>query len=666
VKRIIGTLIICLSLFFINARTISCQIFINQVGYLNNSSKYFYSYVHADSFQIVEVSSQQNIFHGPVLLSVINDAATGKSLYRGDFSSFQQEGEYFIRTNLNDTSYHFRISNNVFEDVYKKSLKGFYFQRCGTTLLHTNAGVYYHPTCHLSDGTYHSSTNQAGSHATTGGWHDAGDYGKYIVNAGISVGTLLMAYETFPQFFAYDDLNIPESGNGIPDILDEARYELNWFLKMQNPNGGVYFKITKQQFESFIMPHNDSGTRYIYQISSTATADFAAVMAKAARLFASFDSSFANQCLASATLAWNYLVANPSIVPVGGFTNPSGTVTGEYGDMNDKDERLWAAAELFESTGNSSYKSYFESNYSQGGILNSSMNWGNVKPLAQLTYLRGTQPGAAIAIKNQIQNSLINYCNSLLGRYNANGFGITINPGEYYWGSNSDVLNKAILLIYGFLQSGNSNYKNAALAQLNYILGTNAHNLSFVTGTGSNSVMHPHHRPSAADGVADPVPGLLSGGPNQYLNDPVLQSLFNNLTPPALCYVDNVDSYASNEIAINWNAPLVFVSGYFNGSALTSFEERGMIIPENFWLGQNFPNPFNPITRINYKVPFESFVSIKVYDLLGNEVDTIINQEQNAGNYNVVFDGTQKASGLYFYRFRTENFTETKKMILAK
>jgi endoglucanase len=645
---------------------IQAQVYINQAGYLNNLPKIFYSIVSADSFSVIEIATQQEYFSGPMELYYANDPATGLNLYQGDFSSLQREGIYYIRTNLNDTSYTFSISSNAFTDVYKKSLKGFYYQRCGTALLQTNAGVYSHPNCHLNDGVYHSSTGQTGSLNTTGGWHDAGDYGKYIVNAGISAGTLLMAYESFPQYFSYDDLNIPESGNGVPDILDEVRYELNWFLKMQNPNGGIYFKVTKTNFESFIMPNNDSGTRYIYQISSSATADFAAVMARASRLFSAIDSTFANQCLTAATLAWDFLAANPTIIPAGGLKNPTGTVTGEYGDTNDKDERLWAAAELFETTGNSIYKTYFDSNFSQGGIINSSMNWGNVKPLAQITYLKSTQSGATVTVKNQIKNSLISYCNSLVIRHNLNGFGITVNPGEYYWGSNSDVLNKAIILIFGFAESGNINYKNTALAQLNYILGTNAHNLSFITGVGSNSIMHPHHRPSASDGVVNPVPGLLSGGPNEYLNDPVLQSLFNSSTPPALCFVDNVDSYASNEIAINWNAPLVFIAGYFNGDGLTSVEEQGFLTPEKFQLEQNYPNPFNPTTNINYKVPFDSFVSIKVYDALGKHVDTIVNMQLDAGEYHVVFDATKFASGVYFYQLRSENLCKTNKMILLK
>ncbi len=655
------------------------QIFVNQAGYLPELPKFFYTSTLSDSFYLIDNSTGSIVHKDELYFSIANDPATNLTLYAGDFSPFQTNGNYSIHLTNGDTSYSFIISPNVYEDVYKKSLKGFYFQRCGTALLQSNAGVYQHTACHPGDGFYHSTTNQSGFRLATGGWHDAGDYGKYVVNSGITVGTMLMAYESFPDRFNYDNLNIPESGNGIPDILDEVKYELGWLRKMQNPNGGVYFKITKEQFEPFIMPQNDnSGIRYIYVISSAATGNFAAIMSKAARIYHSIDSSFSNQCLDAATSAWNYLISNPTIVPVGGFKNPTGTVTGEYGDPDDSDERLWAAAELFETTGSTEYNNYFINNYSSGGMISSGMSWNKVKNLALLTYLNSSQTSASQTLKNIIKNSLISYANTLLGRSSSNGFGVTINPGEYNWGCNSDVLNKAIMLIYAYEQTNNNIYYEIALTQINYILGTNAHNLCFLTGVGVNSVMHPHHRPSSADGILDPVPGLLAGGPDQYLDDPVLQSHFNASTPPALCYIDDVGSYASNEIAINWNAPLVFVSGYFNGEGLTSIQEMGQNeIPTNFNLEQNFPNPFNPRTIIRYTIPNLSLngiegsrVLLKVFDVLGNEVITLVDEEKPAGNYEVEFNqdsiSNPAASGVYFYQLKTDKFVKTRKMVLLK
>ncbi len=643
------------------------QVFINQAGYVNILPKYFYTTSVSDSFYVIDKSNGAIAYRGELLLAVIDDGATGMTLYRGDFSNLQLQGNYLIKVGDVDSSYSFIISADALDNVYKKSLKGYYFQRCGMTLTPPYAGNYYHQSCHLLDAAFHSSTGETGSLLTTGGWHDAGDYGKYVVNAGITVGTLLMAYEMFPQKFSQDNLNIPESANSIPDLLDEVRYELEWLLKMQNSGGGVYFKVTKEQFESIVLPNQDTGTRYIYQVSSTATADFAAVMARASRVYRNFDAAFSDKCLQASILAWDYLVANPSIVPAGGFKNPSGTVTGEYGDNNDADERLWAAAELFETTGESVYKNYFESRYSLGGIINSTMGWQNVKDLAQITYLMSTQSTTSNDIKVQIKNALLNYCNILVNRVSSNGFGISINPGEYFWGSNSDVLNKAVLLIFAFEQSRNKNYYDAALMQLNYILGTNAHNISFLTGVGTKFVLHPHHRPSWADGIANPVPGLLAGGPDQYLNDDVLKNHFNSSTPPALCYIDDVESYASNEIAINWNAPLVFVSGYFNGEGITSVEDQRLNFnPYNYQLYQNHPNPFNPVTTIRWDVPVASYQKLKIYDILGNEVATLVDEYREAGRYEVNFDASGLSSGVYIYKLESGTFIKAKQMILLK
>ena len=660
------------------------QVFINQAGYINNLPKYFFTNSEADSFYIIETSTSLVVYRNELSFYVSNDAATGMTLYRGDFSDLTQDGNYFVLLSNNDSSYTFNVSKNALEDAYKKSLKGFYFQRCGITLEQDYAGVYNHPACHLADAYFHSTTGETGQKEATGGWHDAGDYGKYVVNAGITVGTLLMAYEMFPGKFSQDNLNIPESQNGIPDILDEVRFELEWLLKMQNESGGVYFKVTREQFAPIIQPQNDTGTRYIYIISSTATGDFAAMMARASRIYKDIDTSFANKCLSASILAWNYLSAHPSIIPAGGFKNPSGTATGEYGDGNDSDERLWAAAELFNSTGELTYKNYFESHYSSGGIINSTMGWPNVNDLAQLTYLTSIQATASSTIKAQIKNALVSYSNSLVNRSASNGFGVAINPGEYNWGSNSDVLNKAILLIYAYEQTKNSNYFDIALSQLNYILGVNAHNFSFITGVGTNSVLHPHHRPSWSDNIAVPVPGLMAGGPNQYLNDDVLQNTFNSSTPPALCYVDIADSYASNEICINWNAPLVFVLGYFNGEGITSVNEQGSLtFPQFYKLEQNFPNPFNPSTKIRYTVSTKQtvlstnygntngvFVTLKIYDLLGNEIVTLINEEEAPGFYEVEFNPANTvrnpSSGIYFYQIKMDGFTQTKKMVYLK
>lgn len=659
----------------INFSNSLAQVFVNQAGYQTFLPKYFYTNINAASFDIVEESTGTIYYSGQLNLISANDPATGMMIKKGDFSNLTREGNYFVRLNTNDTSFHFLISTSIYNDLLNKSLKAFYFQRCGSQLFYQHAGVYQRNTCHTGDAFYHLSTGQSGFKLSRGGWHDAGDYGKYVVNAGISVATLLMAYELFPDYFNSDSLNIPESGNGIPDILDEVKYEIQWLLTMQSYDGAVYHKLTTEQFGAFVMPSQDSGMRYIYKKSSTATGNFIAVLARFYRLYKIYDSSFANQCLNAALNAWNWLSNQPTIVPPGGFTNPPGTQTGEYGDNDDRDERLWAASELFESTGQQSYKDYYEFNYNSKGLIYYAMDWQNVQVLAHLTYLFSKQSSTNSNIKTELLNSLISYSNTLTSRRNSNGFGVSINPGEYYWGSNSLILNNVILLILSYLKTNDNKYLQTAIEQLNYILGANAHNISFVTGIGKKYPMKPHHRPSEADGIVQPIPGLIVGGPNQYLNDPILQQYFNQDTPPALCYIDHLQSWASNEIAINWNAPLVFVSGFFNNFFLSQIKNDEQKV-NNFSLEQNFPNPFNSQTKIRFSIKSDKNnmfykVKLKIIDLLGREIFTLYDEYKLPGNYEIIFDvskiqGEFLSGGVYFYQLQINEKFSTKKMVFIK
>lgn len=676
------TLIFFLLLFFISDKNLFPQgILVNKAGYLIESVKYVYFTFQSDSFFVLDKYNSKVVFKNSLELLNQKDPSTGLQIYRGNFSDLKMTGDFYITGKQSNRSSVFKISNMVFKDLFEKSVKAFYFQRCGTALFNTHAGIYQHSICHRFDGFFHVSTDTSGFKLSTGGWHDAGDFGKYVVNAGITAGTLLLAYEMYPEFFSSDQFNIPESGNGIPDLLDEIKFELDWLISMQSLSGGVYAKLTTEKFPGFIMPQSDNANRYIYEISSTATGNFAAIMAMAYRVFKNFQLNFAENCLAYARKAWSYLEKNPGIVPIGGFKNPLGTNTGEYGDNNDIDERLWAAVELFRSTKETVYDNYINNNYKRRGIFTNAMNWQNVNSFAQLSFLINSYQHGNASIINEIKNGLLNYCNTIINVQNANGLNVAMSPGDYNWGSNSEVLNKAILLIAANHLTGNQLYLNGALSQLNYILGTNAHNISFVTGVGDKYPMKPHHRQSIADGILEPIPGLLVGGPDQYLSDNVLTARFNSSTPPALCYADDENSYASNEVAINWNAPLVFVSGFFNGADnKVSIKEKESEMPLNFKLGQNYPNPFNPETTINYSIPHQNSgnnnlinygssvqnISLKIYDTLGRELMTLVNDYYTPGTYSVNLNLNSFAAGVYFYRLIAGNFSETKKMLLLK
>jgi len=647
-------------------------IFVNQVGYRPLHPKFVFINQPADSFWVIDKSSNLTQFSGKFGLWKTQDPASGMTLYKGDFSAHTRAGLYTVKTSGGEESPAFVIQDTAYVQVWKMSLKGFYFQRCGTYLPPPFAGLYNRPICHLSDGTFHTTAESAGVIAATGGWHDAGDYGKYVVNAGVSVGTLLMAFEMFPDRFSADNVGIPESGNKVPDILDETRYELEWLLKMQASNGGVFAKLTRMQFEGFVMPQQDTETRYIYQISSTATGDFVAMMARAARVYQPYDAQFAQRCLAAAVKGWQFLESKTTIVPTGGFKNPQGTATGEYGDGDDRDERLWAAAEMAATTKESRYLAYYGIHYFEKGYLDRAMSWPDVTSMAHLTYLMTSFQGKDSAIVKLLRSSLQSFCQTYVTRRNNSGFQVSLVPGEFTWGSNSGALNNAILLIVGYELFGNTAFRDVALDQLHYVLGVNPHATSYITGVGTTRPMNPHHRPSGSDGVVEPVPGLLVGGPDQYRDDAILTGRYPASTPPALCYADVQASYASNEICINWNAPLVLVSGYFAyAQSSTGIRNQERSYPTSIRLGQNYPNPFNGTTIIPFELPKEDDISVRIFDSLGRRVTTINLGRKGPGHHFVQWqataaDGASLSSGVYLCQISGRSQALAVKLVLMK
>jgi endoglucanase len=441
-------------------------------------------------------------------------------------------------------------------------MRSYYGQRCGIAVdLGKEFPGFKHEACHL-EGAYHASSGKTGVHVSKGGWHDAGDYGRYVVNSGISTGTLLWAWEMFGPRVRNVKLNLPETGNGTPDILNEIRWNLDWMLTMQDEDGGVWHKQSSERFCDFIMPEKDTFVSYVIGTgkepfkSSCAAGDFAAVMAIAGRAFKPFQPQFAEKCLRAAKDAWVWLEKNPNVL----FNNPQGVVTGGYGDRNCGDEHLWAAAELYRTTGDPAYQKYFLGHYA---AFRKSMrpvepqSWGDVANLAFWTYVLGNgKDSAAIAA---IRQDSLSAADAIAKRTAAAGYHNSMTARDYIWGSNSVAANYGMQLLVANAIERNPRYVEAALDNLHYLLGRNTFSLSWVTQVGENPFRHPHHRPSGADANAEPWPGLLSGGPNHSPQDPAMRSKLPAGLPPAKMYLDDQEAYAANEVAINWNAPLVFL-----------------------------------------------------------------------------------------------------------
>jgi endoglucanase len=535
---------------------------VDQVGYPLDGPKVALVSTPAETFQVRRANDGIVVFQGK-LAQAQADSLTGDQVQAADFSSFHKAGSYYLEIPGVGRSWNFTVAKNVFERTYYLAMRGFYGQRCGTAVdLGPEFPGYSHPACHLH-GKFHSSSGAKGPRDNIGGWHDAGDYGRYMVNSGISTGTLLWAWEIYGSKLRKISLKIPETGNGTPDILNEARWNLEWMLKMQDDDGGVWHKQTSENFSGFVSPEDDTlpsevmGTGAAPYKSTCATADLAAAGAIAARVFKRYDAKFAARALDASRRAWAWTEKYPNVT----FKNPPGVNTGEYGDANCKDERLWAAAELGRTTGESAFNDFFLKNYAEFlPTLDSppAENWNQLAPMALWTYALSRRKGSDATTIAAIRQRTIVAAHAVVDRTIANPYRISMQSKDYVWGSNGIAASYGLYLLIANVFSPDVSFLDAARDNLHYLLGRNTFSLSWVTQVGQNSVQHPHHRPSGSGKQPGPWPGLLSGGPNAGRQDAVLAALPKDL-PPGKVYADQLASYASNEIAINWQASLVFL-----------------------------------------------------------------------------------------------------------
>jgi endoglucanase len=547
------------------------KIRLNQIGFYPHEQKVaVVASEKASDFFITSKDDSKKVFEGK-LSGVKKQSYSSHTTRVADFSAFVGEGSFVLHVPGVGDSYVFEIKNKVLQPVAVGALKAFYYQRFSMPLLSAYAGKWHRPeSSSHKEVLIHPSAATAKRAAglvisSPRGWIDAGDYNKYIVNSGISTATLLYAYEDFANYYDTLHTNIPESGNKVPDILDEALWNLRWMLTMQDPyDGGVYHKCTNANFDGMVMPHEAKTARYVVQKSTAATLNFIAVTAIGARVFEKFSKQLpglADSCRNAAYRAWIWARKNPSVIydqeKMNQQFDPDVT-TGGYGDDQLADEFLWAGAELLVTTGN---PTYIEGVNFEPDTANPVPSWSDVRLLGYYTIINhvsriGTkyQP-LAEALKKRILTEAARMVNDVAASRYQTVMGLS--EKDFVWGSNAVAANQGILLVQAYRLTKEKKYLNAALSNLDYLLGRNATGFSYVTGFGKKTPMHIHHRPSEADGIEEPVPGLLAGGPNPGMQDKCKYAS----SIPDEAYTDDVCSYASNEVAINWNAPLVYLCG---------------------------------------------------------------------------------------------------------
>ncbi len=524
------------------------------------------------------------------------DKHSGNSVHQIDFSEFRTEGKGFVVQVGQDKSHPFDIDENIYGKLKYDALAYFYHNRSGIEIKMPFAGdeKWARPAGHLPDKA--PCAKDLGCDYTldvTGGWYDAGDHGKYVVNGGISAWTLLNQWERLKHLgksvkdFGDGKLQIPENKNGIDDLLDEARWEVEFLIAMQAPDGSefagmVHHKMHDEGWTALgLRPDQDTLKRSLRPVSTAATLNMAAVAAQAARIWRNSDKPFSAKALAASQKAYEAAQKNPQKYADPKDNNNGG---GPYDDDYVIDEFYWAAAELFVTTGDAKYLKDLEANPHNKQFLKkdataSVMTWGETDALGVISL--ATVPSKLSGEAREAARSrLIAVADAYLENVKKEGYRTPLDPGSgdkdkndgkpsYPWGSNSFVATNAMVLALAYDFTKKPQYRDGVAAAMDYLLGTNPLGQSYVTGYGEKPLKNPHHRfwaKQARGDFPEAPPGVLSGGPNSELQDPYVQAagLKKKGCAPQQCFLDNIEAWSVNEVTINWNSPFAWVASFLD------------------------------------------------------------------------------------------------------
>lgn len=533
------------------------SIFVNQVGYRPGDAKRAVLNFPADEFNIVNEKGE-TVFNGMVSHFGTDDIS-GEDTYIADFTKLGSDGvtEAKYRVTADGvSSASFIVSDRAYDSLMKDICKCFYYLRCADALTEEYAGDYYHDPCHMKKATVYGGDTRVD---VCGGWHDAGDYGRYSTAGAVALAHLLYGVRFFDGLKKVT-FNIPKvkcNKGDYPDILAEAKVELDFLLKMQREDGGVWHKVTTFVHAPFIMPEEDKDELLLFPVSSMATADIAAVFALAYTVYKYYDKAYADTLMAAAVRAYGWLTQNQEPLL---FKNPEGCNTGEYGEEEDFSNRFWAAASMYEATGEKKYYKDILKYRDELDKLNDKavftyFGWGPVAGLGALSIMLKNDKDD---LHDQMNECFINEADRLCDVALGNGFNLCMRAEDFFWGSNMELLKFLMVITVAKGIKDDARYGDAINSGIDYLLGCNSMDTSYVTGNGEKAYRNPHLRPTVMDSVEDPWPGLVAGGPNKGLQDEKAAWLPHDL-PPMKCYLDAWECYSLNEITIYWNSPLVFV-----------------------------------------------------------------------------------------------------------
>lgn len=640
------------------------QLKIDQIGYLPSSSKIAIisqaqsgynapeTYQPATSLQIRSLADDAVVYSGDISAWKNGQVhmQSGDKVWHFDFSELQTPGDYYVYDPVNEVgSYPFKVADDVYNEVLKLAVRTFYYQRCGTDKPASYAGTDFEDgTSFLgplqdTDCRLYNNTVASTSRDLQGGWFDAGDYNKYVNFAFQPVMDLLFAYLHYPEIWT-DDYNIPESGNGVPDLLDEVKWELDWLLRMQEEDGGV-LSVVGGGYAS--PPSAESAPRFYGPATTAASFSAAGMFALGARVFEEIgNTAYASTLLSAAVNAYDWGLNNPNSV----FYNSGKLAAGEQqlDDYNTLMRRLCAAIFLYAKTGETDYRTFVEEHYTESHL----QQWGWVSMYEESYHkamLYFTQQfGVAAAVSSEIIEDYTNsvrFAGDHLPSFE-NGedpYRAYLSSQNYTWGSNNTKGSQAHIFLnmihFGLETENAATYEAAAEGYLHYFHGLNPNNLVYLTKMeaygGDNSCQEIYHS-WFGDGTAwdqNPPPGYVVGGPNpSYSLDNCCSSNScanlnglcdaNALTPPfgqptQKAYKDFNTSWPQNswelsEPAIYYQSSYIKVLAAFVAAPTPTAVQN---TPEQPLQVKVFPNPTSGFLQLNS--PKEGMAGAKLFDASG-------------------------------------------------
>lgn len=575
--------------------TAGTRIHVDQVGYLPEYPKVAIVVAGSSTneFKLLNAATKEIVYRGH-LSAPRMDTSSKDTVRQADFSAVTSPGKYIVTVDGIGSSYIFEIGDNVYNIPFIHTLRSFTLARSNTAINDPITGLTTavgHEKYKVAKIFFTDEVNTAGQVVdVSGGWYDAGDFGKYIPTGGVTVANILLAYEAQPekfkkgQMFFPENLSPTETVSNMPDVLVEMKVELDWMLKMQRPDGAAYLKTSGRYWPALkTRPEEDVQNQYIYGLSTYGTAILGATNAMAARIYEQYDPQYAATLLNSAQKAFAFLENHPK--PLFRIDENQNTGSGPYDKTNengqrtwlqsvvkeypgftitsDAEDRIWIAAELFKTTGNKAYEVYLQQNYATiFAVKPDAFSWMNTLALGQWAYI--TNKHADDTLKVKVEKAFLDYADTTVKQIAVDGYNCSLRNDEYTWASSRIAIAKGNMLLLAYQVNPKKEYVLGALDQVHYILGRNTNGVSYLTGAGTKTPQNVHNRIHESTGIS--VPGQLVGGPNNWPGgDPIQEkAISSSKIPPAKVYFDMSGSYSTNEYAIDYTAPVTYILSYFS------------------------------------------------------------------------------------------------------